>query len=291
VESSGDRIVKPSFPRLLRHAYREFAIVNPAQHGAALAYYGMFSLIPILAIGSILANRLLSEQALMILTEFRTQLSAMLGEAVVTAFHQEVMETSLRPQAGSLLAALLSLGVILYTASGAFAQLKYSLNSIWGVSHETQLGPRPMIVTRLLAVALVLGIGFLLVLAIGAYLVIATVSGWLGLVGALPILNTLAAIIWITLSFALLYKILPDTRVAWGAAWRGAILAAVVAVLGLGVVALYFRYVRLNTALSVAGGIAVLLIGINYLAQIFLFGAVISRLLQISPGTRGASND
>lgn len=281
------------FPRALaslKSAYGEFAVLNPARHGAALAYYGMFSLIPILAIGSLLAERLLSQQALIVLREFKTQLSAVLGEAVVTAFQEQVTETALRPQAGSLLVALISILVILYTASGAFAQLKYSVNTVWGVPHETQLRPRPMILTRLLGVALVLGIGFLLVLAIGAYLVIATVSSWLGLVGLLPILNALTAILLITFSFAVLYKILPDARVSWAGAWRGAILAALVAMVGLGLVTLYFRFVRLNTALSVAGGIAIILIGINYLAQIFLFGAVFSRVAG-GPSTPVALSD
>jgi membrane protein len=266
-----------------KSAYRQFAILNPARHGAALAYYGMFSLIPILAIGYLLVYRLLSDQALTVLAEFRTQLSTLVGEAVVLAVQEQVAETALRPQAGSLLVALISLLVILYTASGAFAQLKYSLNTVWAVPHETQLSPRPMILTRLLGVAIVIGIGFLLVLAVGAYLLIATVSSWLGLVGALPILNALAAILLITFSFAVLYKILPDAPVSWSGAWRGAILAALVAMVGLGLVTLYFRFVRLNTALSVAGGVAIVLIGINYLAQIFLFGAVFSRVAGDQP--------
>jgi membrane protein len=269
-----------SLPSVLRRSYRQFAVVNPARHGAALAYYGMFSLIPILAIGTMLLYRLLSEQALTLLAEFRTQVSTMVGEAVLVAFQEQVAETALRPRAGSLLVTLVSLLIILYTASGAFAQLKYSLNTVWGVPHETQLGPRPMIVTRLIGVAIVIGIGFLLVLAVGAYLLVATVSGRLGLVGVLPIINALAAILLITFSFGVLYKILPDARVSWRGAGRGALLAAAIAMLGLGLLTLYFRYVRLNTALSVAGGVAVLLIGINYLAQIFLFGSVVSRVLQ-----------
>jgi membrane protein len=105
-------------------------------------------------------------------------------------------------------------------------------------------------------------------------------SSWLGAAGALPILNALAAIVLIAFSFTVLYKILPDARVTWSGALRGAIVAALVATLGLGLLTLYFRFIRLNTALSVAGGVAVLLIGINYLAQIFLFGAVVSRTLQ-----------
>jgi membrane protein len=270
----------PSRSSLLRRASRQFAVVNPARHGAALAYYGMFSLIPILTIGYLLVYRLLSEQALSVLAEFRAQISLMLGEELVVAFQEQIAETALRPRAGSVLVALVSLIVILYTASGAFAQLKYSLNTVWGIPHETQLGPRPMILTRLVGVAIVIGIGLLLVVAIGTYFLIATVSSWLGVAGALPILNALAAIVLIAFSFTVLYKVLPDARVTWGVAWRGAALAAIIAILGLGLITLYFRFIRLNTALSVAGGVAVLLIGINYLAQIFLFGAVVSRTLQ-----------
>ena len=210
---------------VLRRSYRQFAILNPARHGAALAYYGLFSLIPILTIGYLVVGRLLSKQALEVLAEFRAQISLMLGEALVAAFQEEIAESALRPRAGSLLVALISLLVILYTASGAFAQLKYSLNTVWGIPHETQLSPRPMILTRLVGVAIVIGIGLLLAVAVGAYLLISTVSSWLGVAGALPILNALGAIVLIGFSFTILYKILPDVGVAWrsaGAArpWR-----------------------------------------------------------------------
>jgi membrane protein len=157
----------PSLSSLLRRAYRQFAVVNPARHGAALAYYGMFSLIPILTIGYLLVYRVLSEQALSVLAEFRSQISLMLGEALVVAFQEQIAETALRPRAGSVLAVLISLLVILYTASGAFAQLKYSLNTVWGIPHETQLAPRPMILPAGRCCD-VTGIGFV-AQAVGAY--------------------------------------------------------------------------------------------------------------------------
>lgn len=263
--------------RSLRDAYHDFAVHNPARHGAALAYYGMFSLIPILAIGYQLARALLSAEALEVIAEFEVRMAAVVGEAVVDAFQEQVAEAALRPEATPFVITVISVLVILYTASGAFAQLKYSLNTLWGVPHETQLRTRPMIATRLMGMALVLGVGVLLVVAIAAYLIIGSLSSRLGLAGFLPILNAVVAVALITFSFAVLYKILPDARVPWGSAWRGAILAAIVAMGGLAFVTLYFRFIRLNTALSVAGGVAVVLIGINYLAQIFLFGAVVSR--------------
>jgi membrane protein len=269
----------------LKSASREFAVVNPARHAAALAYFGMFSLIPILAIGYQLAYRLLSDQARGVLAEFRAQLAALLGEAVVTTLHEQVTATASRTQAGSWVVTLTSIFIILFTASGAFTQLKYSLNTIWGIPYETQLRTRPMILARLMGMAIVIGIGFLLVLAVGAYLLVSAVSGWLGLGGIVPVLNALAIILLLALSFAALYRILPDARVSWRGACVGALLAAVVSMLGLVVAAIYFRYFRLNTALGVAGGLALTLIGINYLAQIFLFGAVVSKTLDVPART------
>jgi membrane protein len=127
---------------------------------------------------------------------------------------------------------------------------------------------------------LVFGVGLLLVLAVVGSVVLASLSGWIGL-GDVPVLNTLLSFILITLLFGLLYKILPDAYVSWRSAGRSAALAAVAVAAGLELVNLYFRYVRLDTALSVAGGLAVILIGMNYGAQIFLFGAVVSRILDL----------
>jgi membrane protein len=261
----------------LKSAYHGFAILNPARHGAALAYYGMFSVIPILAIGYQLASRLLSDQALAMVADIQAQLVSVVGEEVVAAIQAQITQTASETQTGSVLVTLTSIVVLLYTASGAFTQLKYSLNTIWGVPYETQLRTGPMILTRLLGMALVVGVGLLLVLAVLVNLLVSGLSGWLGLGGIVPALNALAIILLITLSFAALYKILPDAPASWRGACLGALLAAVVSMLGLVVAAFYFSHVRLNTALGVAGGLALLLIGINYLAQIFLFGAVVSK--------------
>jgi membrane protein len=134
-----------------------------------------------------------------------------------------------------------------------------------------------MILTRLLGIVLVLGVGFLLVVAVVANIVVGSLGAWLGAGGLVPYLNAIVSLFLIAASFACLYKLLPDASVAWRAAWLGAGVAAVAEVVALSAVNLYFSYVRLNTALSVAGGLAVLLMLTNYLAQVFLFGAVVTR--------------
>jgi membrane protein len=265
----------------LRDAYREFAILNPARHGAALAFYGAFALVPILAVSYQLTRTLLAERGLLQLADMQAQFAELLGPAAALAIQTQVAEATARTQNGSTLVTIVGVLALLYTASGAFAQLKYSLNTIWGVPHDTQLRTGAMVVTRLLGMALVFGVGLLLVVAVVASVVLASLSGLLGLTGTIPVLNLLLSFVLVTLLFTLLYKILPDARVSWVSAGRSAALAALAVAIGLALVNLYFRYVRLNTALSVAGGLAVILISLNYGAQIFLFGAVVSRRLDL----------
>jgi len=270
-----------SSARSLRRAYHEFSILNPARHGAALAFYGAFALVPILAIAYQLTRTLLSDPGLLRLADMQAQFVELLGPEAALAIEQQVAEATGRTQDGSALVTVIGVLALLYTASGAFAQLKYSLNTIWGVPPDVQLRTGAMVLTRLLGMALVFGVGLLLVLAVVASVVLAGLSGWLGLGSDVPVLNALLSFVLVTLLFGLLYKILPDAGVSWRSAGRSAALAAVAVAAGLALVNLYFRYVRLDTALSVAGGLAVVLIGMNYTAQIFLFGAVVSRILDL----------
>ncbi|HSR48508.1 MAG TPA: YhjD/YihY/BrkB family envelope integrity protein [Anaerolineales bacterium] len=264
----------------LRRAAREFAIRNPARHGAALAYFGSFALIPVLVIGYELLTRLLAEQATAFLDALRLAVTNALGSEIVGIVQDQVAEASQRTQTGSTLATGIAVVALLYTASGAFAQLKYSLNSIWGVPHVTQLTTSRQIVIRLMGMALVLGIGLLLVVVVVASLALSSLSDWLGLGSLIPWLNALLTFILIAVLFAALYKLLPDAPVTWRGALIGAAFSALLVVAALALVALFFRYVTLNTAAMIGGGVAVILIGINYLAQIFLFGAELGRVLQ-----------
>jgi membrane protein len=274
--------------RFLRDAYRGFSVINPARHGAALAYYGLFSLVPLLAVGYSMVRRLLSEEALAILLATLGRMGGVVGPETIAAIEQQVEETARRVGGGSVVVTLSAVLVLLYTASGAFAQLKYSLNTIWDVPHETQLRARSMVVTRLMGVGLVLAVGILLVLSVFANILVGSLGALLGLGTAAPLLNGLASLLLIAGSFTVLYRLLPDAAVTWRAAVNGGALASVGVIVALAVVNLYFRYVRLNTALSVAGGLAVILIVTNYLAQIFLFGAIVTRRTQ-RPGVGAAA--
>jgi membrane protein len=269
-----------SLGKELRSAYHDFAVLNPARHGAALAYYGLFSLVPLLAVGYQLVRILLWEEAVGILVGSLARIGGAMGPETIAAIEQQVEETARRVGSGSAAVTLTAVLAILYTASGAFTQLKYSLNTVWGVPHETQLRTRSMIATRLMGAALVLGVGLVLVLAVFANILVGSLGELLGLGSAVPLLNGLASLLIILAAFAALYRLLPDAPVTWKAAAPGAALAAAGVVAALAMANLYFRYVRLNTALSVAGGLAVILILTNYMGQIFLFGAVVSRRLQ-----------
>ena len=272
--------MKASLPALLKRATYEFAVRNPARHGAALAYFGSFALIPVLVIGYELLTRLLADEAAALLAGLQAVVSEAIGSELVGIIQEQVAEASSRTHAGSTVATVIAVVALLYTASGAFAQLKYSLNSIWGVPHVTQLKTSRQIIVRLMGMALVLGVGVVLVIIVVASLGLSSLSDWLGLGNLVPWLNALLTFVLIGLLFAALFKLLPDAPVEWRGALVGASVSALLVVLALAVVALFFRYVALNTAAMIGGGVTVILIGINYLAQIFLFGAVLGRVVQ-----------
>src|SRR3989337_26073 len=108
-------------------AYREFSILNPARHGAALAFYGAFALVPILAISYQLTRTLLSDRGLLRLADMQAQFVELLGPEAALALQQQVAEATARTQDGSALVTMVGVVALLYTASGAFAQFKYSL--------------------------------------------------------------------------------------------------------------------------------------------------------------------
>jgi uncharacterized BrkB/YihY/UPF0761 family membrane protein len=142
--------MRSSLARTLRQAYREFSVLNPARHGAALAFYGAFALVPILAVSYHLTRTLLAERGVLRLADMQAQFAELLGPEAALAIQAQVAEATARTQNGSALVTVVGVVALLYTASGAFAQLKYYLNTIWGVPHEVQLRTGKMVVTRLL---------------------------------------------------------------------------------------------------------------------------------------------
>ena len=257
---------------------------QPARLAASLAYFSMFSLAPAIFVAVTVAGIFIDELAAA--SQIFARLERTVGPETAQFIYEIVVNVSESGTTGSPLASLISFGALLYASTGVFANLKYSLNTIWGVPLAEYSGVIAFIKTRLLAFVLVIGLGFVLVLAAFSSLIVSVVSSVLDVSSLVWAGSAVTSVILLAVSLALIYRILPDTHVAWRDVWLGAAVTALLIRLGTGLVGIYFQISNPAAAFEAAGTLAVVLIAIYYLAQIFLFGAIFTKVYASMFGSR-----
>jgi len=251
---------------------------------AALAYYSLFSLAPMLFIVLTVAGIFLED--LNISERLYAQLEMVLGEATVDLLQSAVNSLSSRSTTSGTLTTIIGLGALIFAATGLFAQLKDALNTIWDVHTFNNNGPIQLVKDRLLAFVLVLGAGLLIVIAAFANLVVTLLAAFFNFNGPVSLVNNGVMLVLLIISLTLLYKILPDVKITWGDVWPGATLTAILLLFGSRLMGFYIGISDLGSAFGAAGALAVLLVGIYYLTQIFLFGAVFTKVYAFRFGSR-----
>lgn len=281
--------------RFLQEIFNIWGVEKPARLAASLAYYGLFSIIPILFIGLTVADIFLDE--LTMTDQLFSWFENVLGPEIAHFLEAQVSATSQLSTGSTLISSLISFGALLYAASGLFVQLQYALNTIWQVPLVPQGWVRGFIIKRLLAFVMVIGVGLLFVVVTASSVIVSMLSSlidWGRFVdwgGSIPLVNSVIFIVLTTISFAIIYKVLPDVDIAWRDVWAGAGVSALLLNLGLGLFGLYFSRSNIGSAFEAAGAVAVFLIAFNYGAQIFLFGAVFSRVYAGMFGSKKSSNE
>jgi membrane protein len=257
---------------------------RPARLAAALAYYAMFSLAPMLFVAVTVAGIFVDGQA--VVDRLVAQLGNNLGPEAVQLIQQMVAGASMSTTGGSPLATLISAGALLYAATGLFSQMQYALNAIWEVPPATYAGTIAAIRNRLLAFVMVIGLALLLVLTAVASTFVSVFGSWMDLPETMPVAAQTALIGLLTVTFAVTYKIMPDTDIAWRDVWVGAAITALAFAVGRWAIGFYLTHSGVANAFQAAGALAVVLIAVYYLAQIFLFGAVFTRVYASVFGSR-----
>jgi len=270
----------------VKELYRAWNVSNPARLAAALAYYSMFSFAPLIFIAFTVASLFIDE--LVVAEQIFTRLEKTLGAETSQFIYEIVLNVSQRTSGGTLLTSLISFGALFYAASGLFAQLQYALDTIWQTPTAGQSGLVAFIKNRLLAFVMVISLGLLLVVTNFASLIISILSTFIDLGRLAPMFNIGVVIVVTTVSFALLYKVLPQANLAWRDVWVGAVVTALLFNLGRWLVGFYLAHSRVSSAFEAAGTLAVLLIAVYYGAQIFLFGAVFTRVYAATFGSKRA---
>ncbi len=258
------------------------------QLGAALAYFTVFSLAPLVLVllavfGLIFGG---TDQAKQKITE---QLQYFIDPSGIKVI-QDIAANAAKPQAG-IVATAIGVALALFGASGVFGQLQDALNTIWGVKPKPGGGLMGFIRTRFLSFAMVGGVCFLLLVSLTVETLLRGFAGYLknvmpgGHIVALALFVLLDLAI-IVLLFAMIFRYLPDAKIAWRDVWVGATLTAVLFALGKFVLGLYLGSGAAGSAYGAASSLITLLLWIYYAAQILLFGAEFTQVYANTYGTR-----
>jgi membrane protein len=277
----------------LVEVYQVWAVEKPSQLAAALAYFGIFSFSAVIYIAYWLAGLFIDEAAAA--ERLYERIEAALGSETAAFIQDSVNAVSTANTGGSWIITLVSLGTLLFAAVGLFLQLKYALNRIWGVPLIDLKDKFAFVRQELFAFLMVIALGLLVILVT----VVNVVFAWFGSViekytgesSLVSILNVLALLGVIILTNAFIYKILPDVKLAWRDVWPGSIAVTFLMIFGGLVIGIYFRSGGVHSAFDAAGAFAVLMIAIYYFAQIFLLGAVITRVYTHQYGSMRKSTD
>jgi membrane protein len=260
----------------LKELYRIWITERPTQFAAALAYYAIFSFVPVIYIAFAITDIFVSR--LSVSEQFYAQITGLLGAEIAQALQDAVAGLAERTGSSSPLVSLISFVVLAFTASLLFFQLQHTLNTLWKVPPPTRGETRAYVRNRLLAFAGVLGVVVLMIVATAVNLLVSLVSSRLDWGSPVSFGSLVAFVGLAALSFALLYKALPNAKVAWRDVWLGAGVAAVLVTAGFYLLKLYLGANKLSSALEAAGAVAVFLMGFYYLGQIFVLGALFTRV-------------
>jgi membrane protein len=281
------------FSDLLREIIHEWSEDKVPRLGAALAYYSIFSIAPLVLLTIAVAGMLFGQKAAE--GAIVAEIGDTVGQPVATAI--ETMIQSASDPGSTILATLIGLVTLLFGASGVFGQLQDALNTIWKVAPKPGLGFWELLRSRFLSFTMVLGTGFLMLVSLLATAALAAVAAYFtpaslpGGVYLWQAVNWLLSFALATLLFALIYKILPDVQLAWKDVWTGAVVASLLFSIGKYLIGLYLGRGGVASAYGAAGSLVVILIWVYYSSQILLFGAELTRVLARRHGTHVAPSE
>jgi membrane protein len=248
--------------------------------GAALAFYTLFSIVPLILIALIVAGHFYGTDAAR--NEIVAQLSALMGKTGAQAVNGLIVSASETERKS--LATGLGVVIFLVGATSVFNELQDSLNRIWRVPKSKRaMGLFSLMRARLLSFGLVVAFCFLLLVSLIVSAVLSSFGKWWGPIFGNRALfaqcvNVLVSFMLITAMFALLYKIIPQKKVRWEDVWTGAAITSMLFSVGKQVIGIYLGRSVTVSAFGAVGSLAVFLLWVYYSAQIFLLGAEFTRL-------------
>lgn len=280
--------------RLLKETVDEWQQDKVDRMAAALAYYTLFSIAPLLVIAVAVAGAVFGQEAAR--GEVVAQIQGLLGKAGA-----EVVQTALantqNPQAGNgIVPTVISTLVLIFGASGVFVQLQDSLNAVWNVEVSSKAGVKAVVRKRIFSFAMVITIGFILMISLVVSAGLAALSTFTNqlfpvLVSVWRLLNLGISLGTFTFLFALIYKYIPDIKIAWRDVLVGAAFTSVLFSIGKELLGLYLGNGAFGSTYGAAGSLVTVLAWIYYSVQIMLFGAEFTQVYTRKYGSHRSTDD
>jgi len=261
---------------LLRDAYHEWSADNAPRLGAALSYYTVFSVAPLIVLCIAVVGLVFGQEAAQ--GQVMSQIRSLVGDQAASAVQS--MIANAQDRSSGLLATVVGLLTLFFGASGVFAELQGSMNTIWNAPPRKSSGIWGLIRARFFSLTMVLGTGFLLLVSLilstvlaavskhFRYLLPATLSEW-----TIYAIDLGWSLVLFSVLFAVMFKVLPEAENSWRDVWLGAFITAVLFAVGKVLIGLYLGRSSVSSSYGAAGSLIVLLLWVYYSSQILFFGA------------------
>jgi membrane protein len=270
--------IKAAWP-MLKQTISEWSDDKAPRLSAALAYYTIFSIAPILVIAIAIISLAFGKEAAQ--GQLYQQIQEFVGQQSAQTIQTMIAHN--QNQKTGIISAALGFAALIFGASGVFAELHDSLNTVWEVTPKKEAGFLKTVKARFLSFTMVLGIGFLLLVSLVLSAGLAAMGGALtSLFPGFEIIARAASLIVafgvITLLFAMIFKILPDVEIRWQDVWFGAGVTSLLFVIGKFLIGLYLGKSGVSSSYGAAGSLVVILLWVYYSAMILLFGAELTQV-------------
>ncbi|MGA2709994.1 MAG: YihY/virulence factor BrkB family protein [Steroidobacteraceae bacterium] len=273
---------------IIRKSVSSWISHNASSSGAALAFYTLFAIAPILVVVVAVGGAVLGERDAQahVLAEMR----ALIGENGAAAI-QSLLASAHHRQGNGWTAAA-GIMILMIGATSVFAELQDALNVIWNTPARTGAKQRwwQLLRQRFLSFGMILGVGFLLLISLLGFAALGVFGGWLG-----SFVEEWRAVLWAldvtfsfaitTLLFAMIYKFIPRETITWGDVWIGALVTAALLTIGKTLIGFYLGRNAFVAAYGAAGSFVVLLLWVYYAAQVFLLGAEFTHVFAYRHGS------
>lgn len=277
----------------MKEVFSNFSDDKVMKFSASLSYYTIFSIAPVLVIIISIAGYFFGKEAIQ--GQIFGQIHGLVGAEAAVQIQDMIGKT--HSSGKTFFASVISVIVLIIGATTVFGEIQDSINSIWGLKSKPKAGIIKMVLNRLISFSLIISLGFVAMVSLLLNTVVDVLSDRLArlIPGSEPFfvegLNYLLIFIVITGMFAVIFKVLPDAKIKWADVIRGAVLTAILFIIGKFVISIYVQKSDLGSVYGAAGSIVILLVWVYYTAVILYFGAEFTKVYAIRYGSKIHPNE